>query len=182
MQSTWENLVEMDLSESGTASLTCANLVRWADLASSSIPHWATASPMRPFLSARNRRGSIRAHRYQVESHPYRTSEANYLLALALLREGDQVAFEVPLYMQYHARPQSLGARVNRFRLRIDQNWEPDWEEFGLAVNSCAARSTSPIPTIPPNCPALRLKPCTIVRRCEQVGAWLVADEVYLGA
>ena len=63
------------------------------------------------------------------------TSEANYLLALTLLRAGDEVAFQVPNYMQYGGMPQSLGATVNRFRLRIDRDWEPDWDEFERAVN-----------------------------------------------
>ena len=45
------------------------------------------------------------------------------------------MAFEVPNYMQYGGVPQSLGAKVNHFRLRIDQDWEPDWEEFERAVN-----------------------------------------------
>src|SRR5689334_21095604 len=63
------------------------------------------------------------------------TSEANYLLALTLLRPGDEVAFEVPNYAQYKELPNSLGARVNPFRLRIESDWEPDWEEFERAVN-----------------------------------------------
>src|SRR6202040_2186563 len=62
------------------------------------------------------------------------TSEANYLLALTLLREGDEVALEVPNYMQFGGVPKSLGAKVNRFSLRIDRDWEPDWEEFERAV------------------------------------------------
>jgi aspartate/methionine/tyrosine aminotransferase len=63
------------------------------------------------------------------------TSEANYLLALALLREGVQVALEIPDYMQYWGLPRSLGAQVSRFHLRIERDGEPDWEEFDRAVN-----------------------------------------------
>src|SRR4030095_11355792 len=48
------------------------------------------------------------------------TSEANYLLALALVRPGDEVAFDVPNYMQYGGGPQSLGAPVHHFPPRID--------------------------------------------------------------
>jgi aspartate/methionine/tyrosine aminotransferase len=110
------------------------------------------------------------------------TSEANYLLALALLRQGDEVAFEVPNYMQYGGVPQSLGATVHHFRLRIDQDWEPDWEEFERAVNP----RTRLVYLSNPNNPSgsvLSLDAMQrIVRRCEQVGAYLLADEVYLGA
>src|ERR1039458_9706716 len=108
------------------------------------------------------------------------TSEANYLLALALLREGDEVAFEVPNYMQYGGVPKSLGARVNRFSLRIDQDWEPDWEQFERAVNP----KTRLVYVSNPNNPSGSvLSPEAMrrmVRRCEQVGAYLLADEVYL--
>jgi aspartate/methionine/tyrosine aminotransferase len=71
---------------------------------------------------------------------------------------------------------------VNRFRLRIDQDWEPDWEEFEQAVNS----KTRLVYVSNPNNPTGSvLTPDAmerIVRRCEQVGARLLADEVYLGA
>ena len=87
------------------------------------------------------------------------TSEANYLLALALLRRGDEVAFQVPNYMQYWGLPKSLGARVNpsacastglgarlgRVRARR-QRRAPAW-------------STSRIPTTPP-APCSRRRPC----------------------
>ena len=49
------------------------------------------------------------------------TSEANYLVALTLLSAGDEVAFEVPNYMQLWGVPQSLGAVVRTFRLRPRQ-------------------------------------------------------------
>src|SRR5262249_41173328 len=62
------------------------------------------------------------------------TSEANYILALSLLRPGDRVALQTPNYMQYGGVPQSLGAELKTFRLRIDRDWEPDWEEFEQAV------------------------------------------------
>ena len=74
------------------------------------------------------------------------TSEANYLLALALLRPGDEVAFEVPNYMQYGGVPASLGAhrsplqsthrkqlgaRLGRIRLRRHSQNAP-----GLSLQS----------------------------------------------
>src|ERR1017187_1684425 len=100
--------------------------------------------------------------------------------------------------MQFGGVPKSLGARVNHFRLRIDQDWEPDWEEFERAVNP----KTRLVYVSNPNNPSgSLLSPEAMrrmVRRCEQVGAYLLAaegdfvgeqvgayllaDEVYLGA
>jgi aspartate/methionine/tyrosine aminotransferase len=110
------------------------------------------------------------------------TSEANYLLALALLRPGDEVALEVPNYMQYGGVPQSLGARVNHFRLRIDQDWEPDWEEFERAVNPRTRLVYVSNPNNPSGSVLTPEAMRRIVARCEEVGAYLLADEVYLGA
>jgi aspartate/methionine/tyrosine aminotransferase len=110
------------------------------------------------------------------------TSEANYLLALALLRPGDEVAFEVPNYMQYGGVSASLGAPVNRFRLRIDEDWEPDWEEFERAVTPKTRLVYVSNPNNPSGSVLTPEAMRRIVHRCEQVGAWLLADEVYLGA
>ena len=136
MQSTWENVVEMDLSESGVRPVSLRELGEMGlDLdAILDMPLSYSQSngtiPLRESLAAIYP-GATPDH-IEVTNG---TSEANYLLALALVREGDEVAFEVPNYMQYWGLPQSLGAKVNRFHLRIDQDWEPDWDEFDRAVN-----------------------------------------------
>jgi hypothetical protein len=183
MQSTWENIVEMDLSESGVRPVTLRELGEMGlDLdAILDMPLGYSQSngtvALREELTRIYPGASV--DRVEVTNG---TSEANYLLALALLREGDEVAFEVPNYMQYGGVPKSLGARVNRFRLRIDRDWEPDWEEFERAVNP----KTRLVYVSNPNNPSgsvLTLEAMQrMARRCEQVGAWLLADEVYLGA
>ncbi len=110
------------------------------------------------------------------------TSEANYLVALSQLTAGDEVAFEVPNYMQLWGVPQSLGAKVNTFRLRSEAGWEPDWEEFERAVNPKTRLVYISHPNNPTGSVLTEEAMQRIVRRCEQVGAWLMADEVYLGA
>jgi len=136
MQSTWENVVEMDLSESGVRPVTLRELGEMGlDLAGLlDMPLGYSQSNGTVALREELTRIYPGASLDRVEV-TNGTSEANYLLALALLREGDEVAFEVPNYMQYGGVPRSLGARVNHFSLRIDQDWEPDWEEFERAVN-----------------------------------------------
>jgi aspartate/methionine/tyrosine aminotransferase len=92
------------------------------------------------------------------------------------------VALEVPNYMQYGGVPQSCGARLRPFRLCLDRDWEPDWEEFESAVHE----KTRLVYLSNPNNPTGSvLSPAAmrrIVDRCEAVGAYLLADEVYLGA
>ncbi len=183
MQSTWENLVEMDMSESGVRPVSLRELAAMGlDLdAILSMPLGYSQSngtiPLRESLAAIYP-GTTPDH-IEVTNG---TSEANYLLALALLREGDEVALEVPNYMQYGGVPQSCGARLRPFRLCLDRDWEPDWEEFESAVNE----KTRLVYLSNPNNPTGSvLSPAAmrrIVDRCEAVGAYLLADEVYLGA
>ena len=131
MQSTWENVVEMDMSESGVRPVSLRELGEMGlDLDSIlETPLGYSQSngtiPLREALSAVYP-GATPDHIEATNG----TSEANYLLALALIRPGDEVAFEVPNYMQYGGVPQSLGAAVRRFKLEINRDWEVNWEEF----------------------------------------------------
>ena len=183
MQATWENVVEMDLSESGIRPVTLRELGEMGLDLDSILDMPLGYSQSNGTIALREE--LTRIYPGATTDHievTNGTSEANYLLALALLRPGDEVALEVPNYMQYGGVPASLGAPVNRFRLRIDRDWEPDWEEFERAVNP----KTRLVYVSNPNNPSgsvLTLGAMQrIVYRCEQVGAWLLADEVYLGA
>jgi len=183
MQSTWENVVEMDLSESGVRPVSLRELGEMGlDLETIlNAPLGYSQSngtiPLRERLAA-TYPGATPDHLEVTNG----TSEANYLLALTLIREGDEVAFQVPNYMQFWGLPKSLGARVNTFRLQIDRDWEPDWEEFERAVTP---RTRLVYISNPNNPTGSVLSPEAmrrIVARSEQMGAYLVADEVYQGA
>jgi aspartate/methionine/tyrosine aminotransferase len=183
MQSTWENVVEMDMSESGIRPVTLRELAAMGlDVdALLDMPLGYSQSngtvPLRESL-AKIYPGATPDH-IEVTNG---TSEANYLLALSLLREGDQLAFEVPNYMQLWGVPKSLGAQVNCFRLRIIENWEPDWDEFERAVSVKTRLVYVSNPNNPSGAVLSEDAMRRIVARCEQVGAYLLADEVYQGA
>jgi len=183
MQSTWENLVELDMSESGVRPVSLRELGEMGlDLdAILDTPLGYSQSngtiPLRENLAALYP-GATPDH-IEVTNG---TSEANYLLALSLLREGDQVAFQVPNYMQLWGVPQSLGAQVNCFQLRIDHDWEPDWEQFERAVNPKTRLVYISNPNNPSGSVLSQDAMRRMVARCEAVGAYLLADEVYQGA
>src|SRR5450432_4554746 len=183
MQSTWENIVEMDMSESGVRPVTLRELMEMGlDLeAMLNMPLGYSQSngtiALRDSL-ALHYPGATPDH-IEVTNG---TSEANYLLALALLSPGDEAALEVPNYMQFGGVPPSLGAKVNRFRLRIDQDWEPDWEEFDRAVNQRTRLLYLSNPNNPTGSVLSVDAMQRIVARCEAMGTYLLADEVYLGA
>lgn len=183
MQSTWENVVDYDLSESGVFPVSLRELMAMGfDLdAALDTPLSYSQGNGTPELRQALTRIYPGADSDQIEV-TNGTSEANYMVALTLLEEGDEFALEVPNYMQLWGVPRSFGAKVNAFRLRPEAGWEPHWEEFERAVNP---RTRLVYVSNPNNPTGAVLSPAAmerIVRRCEQVEAFLIADEVYQGA
>lgn len=183
MQSTWENIVEMDMSESGVRPVTLRELIAMGfDLDSVlDVP-----------LGYSQSNGTIELRQALSQSYPGSTidhievtngtSEANYLIALSQLREGDAIAFETPNYMQLSGVPRSLGAQINRFHLRVENNWDPDWDEFERAVTGRTRLVYISNPNNPTGSVLSDEAMRRIVERCDRMGAYLIADEVYLGA
>jgi aspartate/methionine/tyrosine aminotransferase len=183
MQSAWENIVELDLSESGVLPVTLRELVAMGfDLdAAMDLPlgySQTNGTPELRKLLAQIYPGATGDH-IEVTNG---TSEANYLLALSVLRDGDQFALEVPNYMQFWGLPKSLGATVRTFRLQPGDHWEPDWTEFERAAGDGARLVYVSNPNNPTGSVLSENAMQRIVDGCERAGAYLVADEVYLGA
>src|SRR6478672_11865645 len=183
MQSTWENLVDYDMSESGIRPLTLRELT-------------AMGFDLEAFLDVplgySQSNGTIELREGIAAIHPGATvehvevtngtSEANYLIALSQVRPGDEVAMQVPNYMQMWGVARSLGADVNTFRLRTEAGWEPDWEEFDRAVTPRTRLLYLSNPNNPTGSVLSDASMRRIVDRCEYTGTWLLSDEVYLGA
>jgi aspartate/methionine/tyrosine aminotransferase len=183
MQSTWENLVDYDMSESGVRPLTLRELAAMGCDLDTFLDQPLGYSQSNGTVELRERIAAL----YPGSSVDHvevtnGTSEANYVVALALLRPGDAVALQTPNYMQMPGVARSLGATVRTFGLRPDAAWEPDWDELDRAV----VPGTRLLYLSNPNNPtgsvlssdAMR----RIVERCERAGTWILADEVYLGA
>jgi aspartate/methionine/tyrosine aminotransferase len=185
MQSTWENLVEYDMSESGIRAVTLREMVSLGFDLEEMLDTPLGYSQSNGTVALRERLAALypgaTADHIEVTNG---TSEANYLLALSQLRAGDRFALEIPNYMQLWGVPRSIGADVDTFHLRQrgSSGWELDWDEFDRAVKP----GTKLVYVTNPNNPTGSVLPAAamerIVARCEDVGAYLIADEVYQGA
>ena len=184
LQSQWENVVDCDLSESGTRAVSLQELIEWgfdfAPLLSTPLSYSQTNGtiPLRESL-ARMYPGATPDHIMVTNG----SSEANYLVTAALVEQDGHVAFETPNYMQANG----LGAywsgrKTETFRLRFDANWEPDWEQFEQAVRPGCKLVYITNPNNPTGKVLSDAARERIVRRCEKVGAWLLSDEVYIGS
>jgi aspartate/methionine/tyrosine aminotransferase len=183
MQSTWENLVEYDMSESGVRPLTLRELVTMGFDLDAFLDQPLGYSQSNGTVELRERISALypgtTIDQIEVTNG---TSEANYLVALSQLHPGDRFAMQLPNYMQMPGVARSLGAEVQTFRLRQEHGWEPDWDEFERAVSPGTRLLYLSNPNNPTGAVLSEPSMARIVDRCEATGGWLLSDEVYLGA
>ncbi len=183
MQSTWENLVDYDLSESGVRPLTLRELIEMGFDLESFLDVPLGYSQSNGTLALRE----MLTHIYPGATVDHievtnGTSEANYLVALSQIRAGDGFALETPNYMQLWGVPRGLGAETRTFHMRPEAEWEPDWDEFERAVSPGTRLVYVSNPNNPTGSILSEEAMKRIVERCETIGAYLLADEVYQGA
>jgi aspartate/methionine/tyrosine aminotransferase len=110
------------------------------------------------------------------------SSEANFCVCWRLIEPGDKVAVMLPNYLQTWGLAQNFGAQVLGFPLRPERQWEPTAEEIRTAI----APGTKLVVVTNPHNPTGHVLSDEmrrlILERSAEVGAWLLADEVYQGA
>jgi aspartate/methionine/tyrosine aminotransferase len=181
-QSTWENRVAHNLSESGVEPVTTGALCEMAGIDIAGVPLGYGQSNGTDGLRARIAAlydGAVGEDGIVVTNG---SAEANFVVLWDLVRAGDEVVVLTPTYMQTYGLAAMTGARVREVPLRDALRWQPDPAEIHAAVND---RTRLIVVTNPGNPTGVRLDPevCdAIVRAAERTGAWILADEVYHGA
>ncbi len=182
MQSTWENVVEYNLSESGVHPLSLRELVDDAELEEIlGLRLGYSQTNGTPELRAEIARLYPGASVGQILTTAG-SSEANFLLMWSLLTPGDEVVFMMPNYMQMWGLARGFGAAVKPLWLKKSLGWAFDPDELRALVTS---KTKLIIVTNPNNPTGSVMNPeamQAVVSSAERVGAWIVADEVYQGA
>jgi hypothetical protein len=182
MQSTWENVVDYNLSESGVHPLNLKEMLTPDELASLAEVE----------LGYTQTNGTIPLRQAIARLYPgisldqilttAGSSEANFLLMWSLIEPGDEVLFELPNYMQMGGLLRAFGAVVKPFTLRESLGWQPDLDEMRRLVTP---KTKLIVLTNPNNPTGAVLTPEAmkgIVDLAAGAGAWILADEVYQGA
>jgi len=108
--------------------------------------------------------------------------EANYNTLHTVLGRGDEVVIQLPNYMQLWGVAKNYDCLVRTFSLKEERDWEPDLD----ALENVVTEKTRLIAICNPNNPTGRIfrehEMDTIIRIADNVGAWILADEVYAGA
>jgi aspartate/methionine/tyrosine aminotransferase len=183
-QSTWENRVRYNLSESGVHPLSVRELLALAQ---------AAADPLLDVRLGYSQSNGTDALRERIAAlYPGATpdqvlvtngsAEANYVAALRVIEPGDQVAMLLPNYLQLWGHVQNLGAQVRPFRLHEARGWAPDPAEIHSAIGPGTKLVVVTNPHNPTGHVLAGAMRRAIIDRTAEVGAWLLADEVYMGA
>jgi aspartate/methionine/tyrosine aminotransferase len=186
MQSTYENEVEFNLSESGVRPLTPRELVEDPEGLEGLLDQRLvyTQSNGTPEL-----RRAIAAHYAGATiDHVEVTnggSEANFITTFRLVEPGDEVVMLVPNYMQTWGLARAFGGVIREWRL-VEDRAAGRWRADLGALESLVTAKTKLIVICNPNNPTgARLTAGDldgIARIADKHGAWVLSDEVYRGA
>ena len=186
MQSTFENQVEFNLSESGVRPLTPRELIEGVTGLDGLLdqPLAYTQSngtiELRTLIAALYPGAGI--DHVEVTNGG---SEANFITTFRLIEPGDEVVMLVPNYMQTWGLARAFGASIREWPLVEDRaagRWRVDLGTLEGLVNA----KTRMIVICNPNNPTgARLTAADldgIARIADRHGAWILSDEVYRGA
>jgi hypothetical protein len=182
MQSTWENVVDINLSESGVHPLSLEELISQDEL----------QEILKVGLGYSQTNGTPELREAIAKLYPGITaeqilttagsSEANFLLVWSNIEPGDEVIFMLPNYMQMWGLLRGFGAKVKPFWLREGLGWAPDLDELGSLVTKKTKLIIVTNPNNPTGAVLSREAMAAIIEQAEKAGAWIIADEVYQGA
>lgn len=183
VQSTWENNVEINLSESGVHPLTLRELLDEAgadavlDLALG-YPQTNGTAALRSAIAAMYP-GATLDH-VQVTNGG---SEANFVSLWSLLGPGDEAVLMAPNYMQAWGLARAFGGAVREWRLREQGgSWRPDLDGLPSLLNE---RTKLLVVCNPNNPTGARLEAADLDAICAAAarhGTWVLSDEIYRGA
>jgi aspartate/methionine/tyrosine aminotransferase len=184
MQSTWENLVEFNLSESGVQPMTPRELLQDTDLNvvldQPLVYTQSNGTPALRSLIASLYPGSSPEH-IEVTNGG---SEANYICVWRLVEPGDDVVMLVPNYMQTWGLIRGFGGTVREWPLiedRAAQRWRPNLDELANLVTDRTRLIVICTPNNPTGATLTADELNAIAAIAERHGAWVLSDEVYRG-
>ena len=181
-QSTFENRVDYNLSESGVHPLTLGELLTLA----------GEERALETQLGYGQSNGSDELRAHIAALYPGATdagivvtngsAEANFSSFWSLLGPGDTIAIVVPAYMQIYGLAESFGVHVREIPLREELGWQPDPDEIRRVIDGDVRAIVVTNPSNPTGAVLNADARTALVEAARATGAWILADEVYAGA
>jgi aspartate/methionine/tyrosine aminotransferase len=180
-QSTYENRVAFNLSESGVHPLSVRELLELSgsgDLGDILLGYGQSNGSD----ELRSKIALLYGCTDDAVIATNGSAEANFIAMWELVQPGDRIAIIVPTYMQTYGLAQNFGVHVTEIWLREENGWQPDPSDIRAAIDD---RTRAVIVTNPNNPTGAILEAearSAIIGAAQRVGAWIIADEVYRGA
>lgn len=180
-QSRYENSVRCNLSDSGVLPFSLDEFCDFAGIDPGDVEFGYGSTEGSPELRERIAAlyGDARPADVLVTTG---SAEANFLAVWSLVEPGDRVVIVEPTYGQTPGLAAGLGADVVPLRLDPDHEWQP---APGAAAERITVGTRLVVVTNPNNPTGAVLSERArdeIVGAANEVGAWILADEVYAGA
>ena len=187
MQSTYENQVAFNLSESGVHPLSLGELIAEPssrDALLGEVLRYTQTNgtvPLRETIAALYP-GATADHVLVTNGG----SEANYLTTWNLVEPGDEVVMMVPNYMQAWGLARAFGAAVTPWPLVAPSSDSRHWRVDLDALEGIVSPRTKLIVICNPNNPTgARFEAADLDRMAAiagRHGSWILSDEIYRGA
>jgi aspartate/methionine/tyrosine aminotransferase len=110
------------------------------------------------------------------------TSEANLLVNLTLLEQGDEYFSEVPQYEQTTGLARMLGVKVKPFHLAEAKGWAPDFKELKEKINRHTKMISLDNPNNPTGAVMAQEEMQALCEIAEHVGAYVHCDNALRGS
>jgi len=182
IQSIYENSVEINLTESGIEPLSLKELMNPKEIEELlNLPLGYGYTQGTPLLRQRisNLYEGFDENNVLVTSG---SSEAIFLSAVLTVSRGDRVVMMTPNYLSFNGVSEALGAKVDYVPLLKKEKWEWDLD----CLDQVVSNKTKVISICNPNNPTgsilNREQMLEIIEIAGRVDAYLLVDEVYIGA
>jgi len=182
MQSTWENIVDYNLSDSGIFPLSFRELIEQDEL----------NDILETKLGYLQTNGTPELREKISQYYPGTTIEnilvttgsveSNFLLMWGQVEPEDQVVFMLPNYMQMWGLMRAFGARAKAFFLREELDWNPDLNDLKKIITDQTKIVVITNPNNPTGGQLSEEARQTIIELADKANAWIISDEVYQGA
>lgn len=181
-QSTYENRVDYNLSESGVHPMTLRELLDLADVESADdtlIGYGQSngSDELRDRIAALYQ-GASEANVVATNG----SAEANFVALWELVEPGDEVAIVTPAYGQTLGLAPMFGTTVRQIALREELGWQPDPDEVTRAITGRTKLIVVTNPSNPTGAILTAEARAALIGAARRAGAWILADEVYTGA
>ncbi|MFW9800595.1 MAG: aminotransferase class I/II-fold pyridoxal phosphate-dependent enzyme [Candidatus Thorarchaeota archaeon] len=187
IQSEWEHVVDINLTESGVEPLTVSYLIpdeeKRREILDTKLAYSQTngTMPLREAIASMYKDAD--AENVVVTNGG---AEANFITVWNLLHEHDrakEIVMMLPNYMQIYGVTKGLGGSVIPFYLKMDANeWVPDLEGLKEAVSIDTVAITICNPNNPTGATLGSDYLKSIADIAADAGVWILSDEIYQGA